>query len=226
MFDVQNVQTLVSLTALQQLKIFSIALGPPPAGDPAVMPFLEDLDIQGSTNCLPDILAAATLPALKILSICTQQGRINPESQLDCTSRLTALERLSLYSPEQSTLDASALRLSALPRLTSLHTMHIPLLLATLEGGTALEHLQLEIDCALLNEEVVAAVAALPCLRQLTAYREHAAFEEQDDLRPLLHLGQLQHALEVRGCQIEIVTLDDLYWILTGEIPLSHQTSA
>lgn len=213
MFDVQNVQTLVSLTALQQLKIFSIALGPPPAGDPAVMPFLEDLDIEGSTNYLPDILAAATLPALKILSICTQQGRINPESQLDCTSRLTALERLSLYSPEQSTLDASALRLSALPRLTSLHTMHIPLLPATLEGGTALEHLQLEIDCALLNEEVVAAVAALPCLRQLTAYREHAAFEEQDDLRPLLHLGQLQHALEVRGSQIEVVTLDDLYWI-------------
>ena len=175
---------------------------------------------------MPEILAAATLPALKVLRICTQQSTFNPESQLECTSRLTSLELLSLYSPERSTLDASALRLSALPQLTSLYTSGIPLLPAALRGGTALETLQLDITCALLNQEVLAAVAALPRLRQLTAYREQAVFEEQDDLRPLLHLGQLQHALEARGCQIEVVTLDDIDWIAHGEVPLSPWSSS
>lgn len=104
---------LATLTALENLNIAADSCVEAPLGAaPATMPALVSLQII-TTNWLPDILAAASLPALKSLHMDLEAG--SHPADLSCITSLTTLEDMCLDSVDLD--DRSGFKLAALPRL-------------------------------------------------------------------------------------------------------------
>ena len=138
-----------------------------PEAAPAAMPALEKIVAFGVNN-LPQILAAATMPALTFLQFVGSQEMVQPGALLDCISCLTALKQLYLNHMQ---LEDSTLHLGALPQLVLLDLEDVTLQPGgtVLRGGTTLQTLALDCYCV-MDEVTVAAVKALPFLRKVSFY--------------------------------------------------------
>ena len=200
----QDLSPFVSLTAIQTL-CFSVddVVEALPDAAPTVMPALERIESFG-VNHLPQILAAAAMPNLSFLQFVGNHRWDQPGAQLDCVSCLTALKQLHMRHMQ---LEGSTLHLGALPQLVILDLEDVTMEPGNmvLRGGTTLQTLGLDCD-SVMDEMSVAAVEALPCLRQVILYMVDDMFDLSDTtIGSQLYLARLQDTLMARGCQIDVV---------------------